>query len=240
MKALITLILLASLVLPSTGAHAQDEEPTTHLQIGALLGFNRAILSAPEDNAGELQFMSGTAFVGFGFTGGLNVRFQPLDFLALSADLLISYEQGTGFEDNGVYRREFTITSTRLNIPLLLLAGYSNNQFQVEGGLGPLIVLPLSVGGELSESANIPPEDRIPLDVTAAPTLGLGFALQGAYHLTPELILPLSVRVQWLPGVPDKSKARFQDFQSARVPGSFIVDFDVVISVMTGLHYQLF
>ena len=175
--ALVLIVVALTAVMP---AQAFAGEADT-LAVGPTIGLNRSILTAPSDAAGDPVFMSGSAFNGFGVTGGLTARMALTPFLAVEGDLLISQDRATGFEERGDQRREFTMSTLRVRVPLTLVGAWQSDTLRLQGGLGAELALPLSSSAELAEE-NIPAADGVELAVDAplgvGATLSLGAALR--------------------------------------------------------------
>ncbi|MDX9719106.1 MAG: hypothetical protein RBU37_00055 [Myxococcota bacterium] len=208
------------------------------LALGFVVGLNRSILTAPEDAVGEAQFMSGTAFNGFGVSFGPSARFGILPFLALRLELLFSLDRATGYEKLGEQSRELELSTWRLRVPVQILGGYDFGFLRLDLGLGPELALPLTVDATLEEK-NIPIEASFPLSVSAGASFGLRMSAGVAVELGEGLFLPSNVHLSWFPGVPDTSRERFEGFQSMTQPGKLRVEYQWCVLWDIGISYEL-
>jgi len=219
------------------GRAAAPDSPLT-IALDLRLGLNRSILTAPDDPVGAPQFMSGTAFNGFGFAaeGGARVGFWR--YLALRLSLALSYDRATGHEDAGAWRRDLSMEVLRLRVPIVVSGGYHHEAFRVEAGLGPEIAIPVWVGASLEER-NLGEEPPFPLGVKTRMALGLALAVDGAVRVTDLVWIPLGVRVSYFPRVGTTSPSRFDAFESMAVPGRLWVDYDWTVVITSGVSFEV-
>src|SRR5690606_28990168 len=234
----IALFALIAAVLGVPSAVNADDVDGPLLQMGAVVGVNRSILTAPDDREGESQFMSGAALNGFGFGFGGTLRAAIMPFLSVHADVLFSWDRATGFEERGELRRELSISTFRMRIPVLLMAGYANNTWRIEGGVGPEIAIPFVSSGELDET-NVPANESFDLAVTGALSFGIAFGISGAYRVTEDIWIPTTFRAGFFPTVGSKSSSRFDGYVSPTEPGALIVDYDWTILWTVGVMFDL-
>lgn len=228
-------VIIGVLLLTSSPAEA-DDGPI--LQIGPSVGLNRSILTGPDDATGEPQFMSGAAFNGFGLAFGASVRAAIMPFLAVTADLLVSWDRATGYEERGDLRRELSMSTWRLRVPILLTGGWATNTWRVEAGVGPEIAIPLATSAELKER-NIPVNQAFDLDVSGALSFGLAFGLSAAFRVSDSLWIPTTARFGWFPTVSSKSTGRFDGYVSPQQPGALFVEYDWTFVWTTGVMFDV-
>ncbi len=231
-------ILLAALILLAGMPSQAFADDTSTLAIGPTIGLNRSILTSPNDATGEPVFMSGSAFNGFGATGGLSARYALKPFLALEADLLLSQDRATGFEERSGQRREMSISTLRLRLPITLQGTWGNDTLRFQGGLGAELALPLSSSTELTEES-IPVAEGMELAVEAPLGIGATLSLGTALRVSESMWIPTTLRATWFPGVASTSSERFDGFVSPSEPGTFQIAYDWTVIWSAGVLFDV-
>ena len=232
---------LAAATLLASTAPAQAADDSGNLAIAAKLGLNWSQLSQPEDPRGEPTLLSGSAFSGFGFTGGAGAFYQLTEFkgasFELEAGLLYSYHSGEGFEGIGNQTRTVTLSTHMVQVPILvhLKSAARGGGFRIGAGLVPMLGLQ-SGATVVIENSNQAPE---PLETKPALHLGLSAVLGYDFEIDSTYSVPLEVRVAWDPAVGQTTRERFPDFATITDTGAYQVAYNWQLFFMTGLRFEL-
>lgn len=228
----------ATLLVVSAPAAADD---SGKLALAAKLGPNWSLLGQPEDARGEPTLLSGSAFSGFGFTGGAAALYELTEFkgarFELEAGLLYSYHSGEGFESLGNQTRTVTLSTHMVQLPVLvhLKSAARAGGFRIGAGLVPMLGLQ-SGATVVIENADQAPE---PLETRPALHLGLSAALGYDFEIDATYSVPLEVRVAWDPAVGQTTRERFPDFADITDTGAYQVAYNWQLFFMTGLRFEL-
>lgn len=234
---------LATVAILAASAPAEAaDDGSSDLAIAAKLGANWSTMNPPNDPRGEPTLLSGSAFDGFGFTGGIAGFYQLAELqgasFELEAGLLYSYHSGSGFEEiPGGEKRTLTLSTQMVQVPIMVHLKSGNNAggFRVGVGLVPMLGLQSAATVELENSTRTPE----PLETQPAIHLGLSAALGYDFAIDPTYSVPLEVRVAWDPAVGESTRDRFPDYASMSDPGAYQVAYNWQLLFMTGLRYEL-
>lgn len=233
--------LVAATLLAGVSASAEAADEAGDLAIAAKLGGNWSALGQPNDARGEPTLLSGSAFTGLGFTGGVTALYELAEVkgarFELEAGLLYSYHSGEGFESLGERKRTVTLTSHIVHVPVLVHMKNAQRRGGFRLGVGLVPMLGLQSGATVViENSDQAAE---PLETTPAFHLGLSAVLGYDFELNSKMSVPLEIRVAWDPAVGETTRDRFPDFASTSDTGAYQVAYNWQIFFMTGLRYEL-
>lgn len=225
----------AASIAVSTPAHAQDA------RIGVRAAGVWSALPQPDDARGEPTLMSGTAFSGTGFGGGLWASIPLTEFssgaLNLEAGALYSVLRGSGFEQRGDARREALLKTRVIRVPILAVYATQSADSTSRVGLGVEPLFGIWSGAEVTtENTSETPE---PLFTTPVTHLGLSALLGYDIAVSDGIAVPLELRVTYDPMVGRSTLERFQDFDSASNPGEYEAAFRWQLLFSTGVSFDI-
>lgn len=227
---------LLAIVLPTTSAEAQ-------LRIGGRVGGNFNQLSQPNDPAGEPTVLFGSAFTGAGFIAGATSYYDITQVgpgpIFLNVDLLLSHNRGTAFAESRTSdaRRELTIHTTGLRLPVLGGIGFEGSSTTFEMALGPEVLLGLMSGSKVTQSG-IRGGDPGTLETRATSGVALTAKLGMLFEMGAGA-LPLDIRFSWNPFVPGSTRERFDGYVDMDNPGRYGVAFDLQAMVTMGYVFDI-
>lgn len=230
-------IAFAAVLVASSPAFAQDT------LIGGKAGGSFNQLSRPADPAGEPTVLFGTSFTGFGFQAGATIYRELTTVgpgpLFLAADVLYSYQRGSGFAESRTSpaRRTVTISTSGLRVPLLLGLGFAGKGSMLNLAVGPELMLGLAASstteqeGGASGSTLLPVRSVTHVGVTSH--LGMIFEVGAAR-------LPIDLRFTWDPFVAKSTRDRFDNYVDFDNTGDYAVAFTWQGVVMVGVMFDVF
>lgn len=222
-------------IVSSADASAQD------VSAGARVGAAYSSLPQPNDPRGEPTLMSGTAFSGLGIGAGLWAGFEAVEFsgtaLHIEASAMFNRAAASGFEARGDARREATITTSSVRIPILAVLAMETGESLTRIGLGLEPIIGLSSGATVTiENSDESPE---PLFTTPVTHLGLTSMIGYSFGVSDGVRIPLELRVTYDPMVGTSTVDRFQGYESASEPGEYEAAFRWQFLLATGFSFDL-
>ncbi len=212
------------------------------LAVGGRVGANFVERSQPNDPPGEPTVLFGTAFTGWELKGGAALQMELSRLgnapLLLDVDLLFSYARATGYAESRTSdaRRELTLVTTGIHLPVLLGYGIESESTMLEFALGPEALVGLASGSVASqtgvEGALPPIQTRPVIHVGLTGKLGIAFEVGDS-------LVPIELRATYDPFVAKTTRDRFSDFQSFENPGEYGVAFNWHIGASVGWLVQL-
>ncbi len=237
----VALAAMFATMLTASTAHA-DDFSTSKLAVAAKIGGNWSVLSKPTDPLGQPTLLSGSAFDGMGFVGGVSAYYPLLRthgaMLEVEAGLMFSHHSTSGYEKaTSGEERTVTLTSTMLRIPVMvhLKSGNDGSGFRLGVGLEPMFGMASGATVQMKHTT----AKAEPLQTTPTTHLGTTIALGFDYQARPKFIVPLEFRATWDPFVGSSTRDRFENFKSMSNPGNYQVAYNWQFLLMTGLRYEL-
>lgn len=229
--------LLLLVVLPTT-AQARN------IQLGGVVGPNFSQLNGPDDPRGEVTVLAGTAFTGAGVSTGLTAAMKLFDVphgaLFAELDALYSYQRGTGFAESRTTeaRRELTLISNMLRVPILARYDIVDDPLSIRFGLGLELLQGLSTNHSTLVTGTDPPATREAFDTTTTTHVGLATKIGLTYELA-GLRIPIDLRFTWDPMVAASTRDRFVGYEGFDAPGQYRVAWNHQLLVVFGVEFDL-
>lgn len=216
-------------------------------RIGARVGANINVLSAPTDPVGEPTLLYGSSLSGLGFLVGPTVHYRISDlnpsYMAnapttwgFTVGALYGHHSGMGFARNETNGQEqaLTLASHMLHVPVLFELEHKLGELGARVGLGPELLWTIASSADVeytninTQAPNIKTANTLHIGATA--TAGVVFDL-GEYRM------PVMLRATWDPQVPGNTRERFGGDVDEQNPGDLQVAFDWQYALVFGLDF---
>jgi hypothetical protein len=234
-KLIAAALFVAAIGFVTTPASAQDAS------FGVRAGGSWNALPQPDDPEGEPTLMSGTAFTGLGFHGGIWASYPIADLsgseLRLEAGAMFARLRASGFEQRGDAKREALLETSVLRIPVLAVyaANATGSTSRIGVGIEPLIGLSSGATVTIENSD----ETAEPLYTTPVTHLGLTALVGYDFAVADGVAVPMELRVAFDPMVGSSTVDRFQDYDRPSNPGDYEAAFTWQFLLTTGVSFDI-
>ena len=219
----------------TSAAAAQDAS------FGVRLAGAYSSLPQPSDPEGEPTLMSGTAFTGFGYAFGAwaGVTVAELDQAQVAIDISGYYGQlrGLGYEQRGDARREASIKTRLVRVPIL--AVYENSAVGSTARIGAGVEPMIGIWSGAQVTVENTSENPEPLYTTPVTHLGLTGMVAYDAEVADGVNVPIELRLTYDPMVGKSTVDRFQNFESTSNPGDYEAAFRWQLMLATGISFDI-